>query len=201
MLSVEEKDTAVRQRDWLLEDIIPTMLNKSLKELEKSVELLTNSSKIDSLPLTQNETIKGFLTLNGTCINKAELIIKLPHQETAIKASIVGSVPYFLEQLQQTNNYLLLASDRVKSFKTPTNQQSTVGLLEDLYGYVNRALHALDYPNEASLFPYKVCHPKFFTPPLKQDTAIEFCIQDVFVTCNLYALDYQVKPNKTDSVV
>jgi hypothetical protein len=25
---------------------------------------------------------------------------------------------------------------------------------------VDYALHAFDYPNEASLFPYKVCHPK-----------------------------------------
>ncbi|PHZ11427.1 uncharacterized protein RHIMIDRAFT_244619 [Rhizopus microsporus ATCC 52813] len=76
-------------------------------------------------------------------------------------------------------------------------------LLEDLYKYVDHALHAFDYPNEASLFPYKVCHPK---PPLKQDTVIEFCVQDVFITCNIYTLDYSHtkhnnKLDKNSSVV
>lgn len=35
--------------------------------------------------------------------------------------------------------------------------------MEIMYRYVDRALHAFDYPSEASLFPYKVCHPKVRT--------------------------------------
>lgn len=31
---------------------------------------------------------------------------------------------------------------------------------------------------------------QFFSPPLKQDLVIEFCIQDVYIACNIYALDY-----------
>lgn len=97
-----------------------------------------------------------------------------------------------------------------------------------MYQYVDRALHAFDYPSEASLFPYKVCHPKvkcsqhsgtyivskliivceqkYFSPPLKQDLVIEFCVHDVFIACNAYALDYafskhNIKPENQNSVV
>ncbi|KAL9556867.1 hypothetical protein MBANPS3_001654 [Mucor bainieri] len=96
------------------------------------------------------------------------------------------------EKAQQAINYISLAMNRVEAFTTPSYKQATieVSLLEDMYQYVDRALHAFDYPNEALLFPYKVCHPKFFSPPLKQDLVIEFCIQDVYIACNIYALDY-----------
>ncbi|KAG1107406.1 hypothetical protein G6F42_016375 [Rhizopus arrhizus] len=110
----------------------------------------------------RNETIKGFITLTGSHITKAELQIKLAnyHQDSPIKATITNTVPYFLEQAQQAINYISLAMNRVEAFTMPSYKQATIELLEDMYQYVDRALHAFDYPNEALLFPYKVCHPK-----------------------------------------
>ncbi|KAI8638923.1 RAVE subunit 2/Rogdi [Parasitella parasitica] len=192
MHKTEENETAVKQKEWLLHDIIPPVLEKIKIQLEKSQTILTSQTKTDYLPLTQNETIKGFITLSGSHITKAELQIKLVnyHQDTPIKATITNEVPYFLEQAQQAINYISLAMNRVETFIMPSYKQATIELLEDMYQYVDRALHAFDYPNEAFLFPYKVCHPKFFSPPLKQDLVIEFCIQDVYIACNIYALDY-----------
>ncbi|ORE22541.1 hypothetical protein BCV71DRAFT_288008 [Rhizopus microsporus] len=206
MRTSEETVSALKQREWLLYDVIPMMLDRFLHELKHSQDLITGQSKADSLPLSHNDTIKGFLSLHGFYINKAELSIKLPHQEAQMKASIVASAPYFLEQLQRAHNYLSLAIDQVEGFSKPSDNQVTIELLEDLYKYVNHALHAFDYPNEASLFPYKVCHPKFFQPPLKQDTVIEFCVQDVFIACNIYTLDYSHtkhnnKLDKNNSIV
>ncbi|KAI9277408.1 Rogdi leucine zipper containing protein-domain-containing protein [Sporodiniella umbellata] len=197
ILDKEERATAMKERDWLLEDVIPDILYQSLDELVQSERWLTDADKVDSLPLTQNEAIKGLLVLNGWYINKAELSIYSVHQEGIFKTSIVPKTPYFLEQLQQTHHYIQLAIHLLRGFKKPVSKACIVELLEDVHNYVNRALHALDYPNPASLFPYKVCHPKCFVPPLKQDTVIEFCIQDVFITCNLYALDF-TKHNKQD---
>ncbi|KAI7885442.1 RAVE subunit 2/Rogdi [Mucor mucedo] len=191
MHTTEEHITAVKQREWLLHSVIPPMLKKLLSQLEKSQDILTSQTKIDSLPITQNDTIKGVITLTGSHITKAELQIKLPnYQDTPIKATIVNTTPYFLEQAQQATNYISLAINEIRTFIRPSYKQATIELLEAMYQYVDRALHAFDYPNEASLFPYKVCHPKFFSPSLKQDIAIEFCIHDVFITCNVYALDY-----------
>ncbi|KAI8381183.1 uncharacterized protein BYT42DRAFT_565610 [Radiomyces spectabilis] len=129
--------------------------------------------------------------LSGDYINKGELQIKLPnyHADTPIKATIAGSTPYFLEQVQQANNYLALARKQTEALEAPFAKQSIIALLDDVCQFVDRAQHAFDYPNEASLFPYKVCQPKFFNPPLKQDLVIEFCLNDVYVVCNVYALD------------
>ncbi|CEI93215.1 hypothetical protein RMCBS344292_07454 [Rhizopus microsporus] len=201
MRTSEETVSALKQREWLLYDVIPMMLDRFLHELKHSRDLITGQTKADSLPLSHNDTIKGFLSLHGFYINKAELSIKLPHQEAQMKASIVASAPYFLEQLQRAHNYLSLAIDQVEGFSKPSDNQVTIELLEDLYKYVNHALHAFDYPNEASLFPYK-----FFQPPLKQDTVIEFCVQDVFIACNIYTLDYSHtkhnnKLDKNNSIV
>ncbi|KAI8087653.1 RAVE subunit 2/Rogdi [Gilbertella persicaria] len=192
MHKTEEKETAVKQREWLLQDIIPLMLEKLKIRLQESKSILKSSTKSDSLPLVQNEAMKGFITVTGSFITKADLSIKMAnyHQESPIKASITDSVPYFLEQAQQATNYLSLAISRIHDYKAPSFKQTTIELLEDMYQFIDRALHAFDYPNEASLFPYKVCHPKFFSPPLKQELVIEFCIQDVFIVCNVYALDY-----------
>ncbi|KAI8090381.1 RAVE subunit 2/Rogdi [Thamnidium elegans] len=192
MHTVDEHNTAVKQREWLLHDVIPPMLEKIKTQLEKSQNILISQTKTDSLPITQNDTIKGFITLTGSHITKAELQIKLPnyHPDTPIKATIANTTPYFLEQAQQASNYISLALNEIQTFIKPSYKQATIELMEIMYRYVDRALHAFDYPNEASLFPYKVCHPKFFSPPLKQDIAIEFCIHDVFIACNVYALDY-----------
>ncbi|KAL0092748.1 RAVE subunit 2/Rogdi [Phycomyces blakesleeanus] len=158
---------------------------------------------MDSLPLTtsKNDSIKGLITLSGTHINTAELQIKLtPHQETAVKATIEETAPYFLEQAQQGRNYIGLATKRVRTMSEPLTKQAAVELLDDLCKLIDRARSSFEYPSEAALFPYKVCHPKYFSPPLKQDLVIEFFIQDVFIVCNVYCLDYNTtRGNKFSS--
>ncbi|KAI9006571.1 hypothetical protein CLU79DRAFT_780044 [Phycomyces nitens] len=82
----------------------------------------------------------------------------------------------------------------------PLTKQAAGELLDDLCGLIDRARQSFEYPSEAALFPYKVCHPKYFSPPLKQDLVIEFCIQDVFIVCNVYCLDYHgTRGNKFNS--
>ncbi|KAI8366853.1 Rogdi leucine zipper containing protein-domain-containing protein [Blakeslea trispora] len=186
-ITPEEKETAVnedkkRQKEWLLKDKIPPLLEKLQLRLS----------------FYRDETIKGVITVAGSYITKAELNIKFNnYQESVVKASISDTVPYFLEQAQQATNYLMLAIQRMNTFKMSSCKQTAIELLEDVYHLVDRALHAFDYPSEASLFPYKVCHPKltivyqkFFNPPLKQDLVVEFCIHNVFLICHVYALDY-----------
>ncbi|KAI9485582.1 MAG: RAVE subunit 2/Rogdi [Benjaminiella poitrasii] len=170
----------VNQKEWLLHDIIPPMLENLKIQLEYAFQTL------------RNDSIKGFITLTGSYITKAELQIKFAnyHPDSPIKATITNSVPYFLEQAQQATNYISLALNRIDTFMMPSYKQATIEFLEDMYQNIEHVLHAFIYPNEASLFPYKVCHPKFFNPPLKQDLVIEFCIQDVFIVCNVFALDY-----------
>ncbi|KAI8972739.1 RAVE subunit 2/Rogdi [Pilobolus umbonatus] len=187
----EEQQTASDQINWLLHSVIPPVLDRLRDQLTKCHTILTSQNKTDSLPLICNDTIKGFINLTGSYINKAELQIKLPHYyQDNTKATINNTVPYFLEQAQQSINYVSLAINRLQTFSKRSYKQATIELLADIYQYISHAIHAFDYPTEASLFPYKVCHPKYFSPPLKQDLIIEFCIHECHIACNVYALDY-----------
>ncbi|CDH50194.1 predicted protein [Lichtheimia corymbifera JMRC:FSU:9682] len=193
-------DSAMLQEQWLLQCIIPSALERLQCQLQNSLSILSkNNTKADSLPLSsaQNESLKGYITLQGAHISKAELSVRLSngsHQDMQLKASITSDMPYFLEQIQQGANYLMLAAERMATVDQHDHALvTTVELLEDVCQYVDRAELAFEYPNETELFPYKVCHPKYFTPSLREDVVIEFCVQDVYIVCNTFALDFRNK--------
>ncbi|ORY96328.1 Rogdi leucine zipper containing protein-domain-containing protein [Syncephalastrum racemosum] len=202
-------ETATLQRHWLLHDVLPSILENLQLRLNQCLGMLSQQqqAKTDALPLSsgQNESIKGLLTLNGPYITKAELQVRLPnyHQDTPVKIKITA--PIFLEQAQQGANYIALAAERMQQttdasakLQTPALKEAAVELFEDVCQYVQRALSAFEYPGEASLFPCKVCHPKYFEPPLSEDLVIEFCIHEIHVVCNIYALEF--KPGKPTDV-
>ncbi|KAI8069927.1 RAVE subunit 2/Rogdi [Gongronella butleri] len=191
-MQVCDHDQAMaRQRTWLLQTIQPGVLTQLTTHLEASLAIISDTSKIDALPLSsmQNESIKGYINFGGTGIQKGEIQVRLPnyHSDTPTRTSI--SMPYILEQAQQCKNYIILANNKVKSCQEITTKQHAVQFFDTMCRLMDCALHALDYPNESALFPYKVCHPKFFSPPLKQDLVIEFCINDVYLMCNVYAIE------------
>jgi hypothetical protein len=66
--------------------------------------------------------------------------------------------------------------------------------LEDVLKYVKQAQLAFSLPSEAKSFPYRVCQPKHFTPPLPEDLVVEICIDHIYILCNVYALDLQQQP-------
>ncbi|ORZ23216.1 RAVE subunit 2/Rogdi [Absidia repens] len=188
----ETLQVAEQERNWLLNEISPNALCKLKHHLEKCYTLLSATSKTDALPLstTQNEAIKGYISLGGCHINKAEIQVKLPnHHSEAIKATIASSTPYFLEQAQQCKNYLIMANKLVQDCYDSLSKQKAVALFDAVSKLIDRALHAFDYPNESMLFPEKVCHPNSFSPPLKQDLVVEFCINNVYIVCNVFAID------------
>ncbi|KAI7859854.1 Rogdi leucine zipper containing protein-domain-containing protein [Circinella umbellata] len=182
------------QEQWLLHEIMPTVLERLKSQLETSLNILSKQNKSDSLPLssTKNESLKGYISLNGPYITKAELTVRLAnHQDTQSKAMITPTYPYFLEQIQQGTNYMILAAECVMSIKPSLlTKQTMVELLETVRQYTDRAQLAFEYPNETELFPYKVCHPKHFTPPLKEDLVIEFCVQDIYIVCSTYGIKF-----------
>ncbi|KAI9301523.1 RAVE subunit 2/Rogdi [Cunninghamella echinulata] len=191
---IEVTKIAELERDWILKDILPTGLLNLKEHISKSLDILaTAPNKTDALALstTQNETIKGYVNFTGTYINKAEIQVRLPnfHPETPIKAIIQPTLPYFLEQAQQCKNYIILANKLIQEYQKPLSKQKAIEFFDSMCHLMDRALYALDYPNELTLFPYKVCHPKFFSPPLRQDLVVEFCINDVYIVCNVYAID------------
>ncbi|KAI7865921.1 Rogdi leucine zipper containing protein-domain-containing protein [Spinellus fusiger] len=193
----KEKETSICQRQWLLDDVMPLMLQQLQDHLQQCLYILSFQSKADALPLSsaKNETIKGVITLKGLYINSAELQIKSTHNAESIKVSIDSQTPYFLEQTQQGKNYIGLATRHLQTFQGALTKQSALQLLDTISHHVGRARLSL-LSSATTLFPYKVCHSKSFSPPLRQDLVIEFYIQDVCVVCNVYWLDYSTRMNK-----
>ncbi|ORX57962.1 hypothetical protein DM01DRAFT_1405637 [Hesseltinella vesiculosa] len=197
----KDAQAITNQQTWLLASVLPSVLGELETHLETCLTLFTDT-KLDALPLssTQNESIKGYINFSGTTIQKADIQVRLgnAHWDTSVRAMIQPTTPYFLEQAQQCKNYLQLAFNKVKKHQGLNSKHHAIQFFDAMCQLMDCALHALDYPNESSLFPYKVCHPKFFTPPLKQDLIIEFCISDVYLICNVFGLDQSTNSIKWD---
>ncbi|KAI8099596.1 RAVE subunit 2/Rogdi [Halteromyces radiatus] len=199
-LQHEIVSVAEKERNWLLE-ILPGVLIKLKHHLDKSYSLLSTVNKADALPLstTQNETIKGYINLSGCHLNKAEIQVRLANYHAEpIKATILPSSPYFLEQVQQCKNYIILANKHIQECHEPLSKPKAVAFLDAMCQLMDHALHALDYPNESMLFPGKVCHTNLFNPPLKNDLVIEFFINGVFIVCNVLAITHHSRNMKLD---
>ncbi|KAI8140837.1 RAVE subunit 2/Rogdi [Fennellomyces sp. T-0311] len=200
-----KNDTTMSQEQWLLHSIMPSVLERLTSQLETSLNILSKHSKTDSLPLSsaKNESLKGYISLSGPYITKAELSVRLAnHQDTQSKTTITPAYPYFLEQIQQGTNYMILAAECIMLSKPSLlTKQTMVELLETVCQYTDRARLAFEYPSESELFPYKVCQPKHFTPPLKEDLVIEFCVQDIYVVCNTYGLKFAAHHNDAQACV
>ncbi|CAO3624474.1 unnamed protein product [Cunninghamella blakesleeana] len=199
---IEVAKIAELERDWILNNVLPTGLLKLKDNISKSLDILSTSpNKTDALALstTQNEAIKGYVNFTGTHINKAEIQVRLPnfHPETPLKAIIQPNIPYFLEQAQQCKNYITLANKLIQEYQKPLSKKKAVEFFDSMCHLMDRALYALDYPNELTLFPNKVCHEKSFSPPLRKDLVVEFCISDIYIVCNVYAIDNNESTSRT----
>ncbi|CAO3669026.1 unnamed protein product [Umbelopsis ramanniana] len=153
----------------------------------------TCERKCDSLVLSSlsNETLKGVISLLGTKIIKGDLQIRLPnyHRDSQIKACISENNPYHLEQARNCQNYTQLAIDLIDCHPGISSICSVSNFLEDILKYVKQAQMAFNSPSEAKSFPYRVCQPKHFTPPLPEDLVVEISIDHIHVLCNVYALE------------
>jgi len=125
------------------------------------------------------------------------LQIKLPnyHRESQIKACISESNPYHLEQARNCQNYTWLAIDLIERNSGLTSLCNMSNFLKDVLKYVKQAQLAFCLPSEAKSFPYRVCQPKHFTPPLPEDLVVEICIDRIYIVCHVYALDLQLQPS------
>ncbi|CAM0141397.1 unnamed protein product [Umbelopsis sp. WA50703] len=136
-----------------------------------------------------NETLKGVISLCGTQIIKGDLQIKLPNYHSQIKVGISESNPYHLEQAKHCQNYVHLAIDLIERTPTPTSIASVSNHLANILKLVKQAQLAFNVLSEAKSFPYRVCQPRHFSPPLPEDLVVEISIDRIHILCNVFGLE------------
>ncbi|RUS32003.1 hypothetical protein BC938DRAFT_476512 [Jimgerdemannia flammicorona] len=194
---------------WLLTVDLPPTLANICTELTRCVKASASgaqdpNTKPGTLALSSvnNDSLKGYITINGSQIVKGELTIKLPNYNRGnpFKTNLVASKPYPLDQAQHAKNYTLLALKALESYTQPYSKQDAVEATDILLKYVNWARSALTHASVEKLFPYKVCDSSLFTPELPDDLVVEFFISDAFVVCSISALQYHASMPTTSAV-
>ncbi|KAF9978255.1 hypothetical protein BGZ73_003062 [Actinomortierella ambigua] len=145
-----------------------------------------------------------------------------PNQlSTSFKTPGVWTQPYFLEQIKDIQNHLAQALFPLEDFWTlasfssssspasPTSSScpktscspprsielpAVQTLLQHLQRHLRGAIENLARPSREKLYPFRVCDPKIFTPPLSEDFVLEFYIRDAKVVCAAYALQLSSPP-------
>ncbi|CAH1768363.1 1316_t:CDS:10, partial [Entrophospora sp. SA101] len=196
----KERDILAKELDWLLNSQIPGLLeslNKGLKKCElliKSPEnydfLSTSTLAISSI---NTDTLKGFVTLDGSDIIKGELQIKLPsyNRGNFIKVTINSNKSYFIEQLGDAQNYIALALDELNTSKRTSTKENACQLLEKIFKYIQNSHVSLNHTNEERLFPYKICDSRIFNS-LPEDLVVQFHVEGSYIITSVYLLQYHL---------
>ncbi|KAG0224341.1 hypothetical protein BGW42_005177 [Actinomortierella wolfii] len=98
-------------------------------------------------------------------------------------------------QQQQQPASSSLSSPSVETSPPPPIELSAVQtLLQLLQRHLRGAIENLARPSKEKLYPFRVCDPKIFAPPLNEDFILEFYIRDSKVVCAAYALQLSTPP-------
>ncbi|CAG8570105.1 9906_t:CDS:10 [Paraglomus occultum] len=192
-----EKETLARELQWLLDTELPPViqdLEKALKKCDSMMKNENEESVRSTLAITSSnsDALKGYIMSSGSNIYKGELQIKLPNYNRGnlVKATINSQKPYFIDQLGDAQNYLILTLDLLESSHVPYTKQSAMELLNDVIKYVSKSRSALTSANEGNLFPYKICESQVFNSALPDDLVIEFHVEGAEIVTSVYALQY-----------
>ncbi|CAG8587407.1 4802_t:CDS:10 [Paraglomus brasilianum] len=194
----KEKETSARELQWLLNTELPPVIQDLEKALKKCYSMMKNENEVESVRSTlaitssNSDALKGYIMSSGSNIYKGELQIKLPNYNRGnmVKATINSEKPYFIDQLGDAQNYLVLTLDLLASSHLPYTKQSAIELLNDVSKYVSKSRSALTNVNEGNLFPYKICESQVFNSALPDDLAVEFHVEGAEIVTSVYVLQY-----------
>jgi len=137
-----------------------------------------------TFPLTTSgDILKGFVTLNGNSIVKADLTIKFSRWNNGkpFQTSLAPAAPYVLNQIQNSRNYVHLAVSELDNFTRDCDQdytrENSRRLLNSISVNLKRAMDAVVYtnPNQKYSEVMFVSRSSFY-PTLPSDLSIGFSI-------------------------
>ncbi|CAG8579764.1 2111_t:CDS:2, partial [Acaulospora colombiana] len=130
----KEEDAMARELEWLLVSQLPHALYDLKKGLKKCEAIMKSPEHDDSLgtnvliifELCSNDSLKGYVTLDGSDIIKGELQVKFPNYNRGnlVKLTIHSKNPYFIEQLVDAQNYITLALNALECSSQACTKES-----------------------------------------------------------------------------
>ncbi|CAI2164049.1 10831_t:CDS:2, partial [Funneliformis geosporum] len=205
----KEQETLARELDWLLVSQLPTALSEIKKGLKKCEAIMKSPEHDDSLGTStlaissnNSDSLKGYITLDGSDIIKGELSVKLSnyHRGNLIKLNINSKKPYFIEQLVDAQNYLTLALDSLENTNKDLTKESARELLDSVLIYILSSRSVLVCAHEEKLFPYKICDPQMFGTAIPEELVIQFHVEGSNVISSVYGLQYH-SPKKNGGLL
>ncbi|KAI9005609.1 hypothetical protein DFJ74DRAFT_712648 [Hyaloraphidium curvatum] len=160
-----ELDGLNRELQLLLQTTVPTLIVQLTNLLKASMDIAKDASGSTVLAVSSSNTdaLKGFVTVNGTMITKAEIKLKMPQYKSQLP-------PYNLAR-----------------------QLTLVQELTKLLDNVKRAKLSISRLDEKATFPQKECDTKAFNPELPDDLIIEFYVNRSSIVVSAIALHSQNK--------
>ncbi|CAG8635013.1 3789_t:CDS:10, partial [Ambispora leptoticha] len=203
----KELDTLTRETEWLLNSQIPNVvldLKRGLKvnnpdNTNKNLDSEFSGNSTLAISSNNNDSLKGYVTLNGSEIIKGELQIKLHNYNRGnlIKFSISPLKPFFVEQIGDAQNYIKVALDTLDSTHEPFTKLSAIEMFETTLKYITNSRNAFININEEKNFPYKTCDAQMFDSSLPEGIAIDFRIEGFEIVTSVYAFQFQAGATTT----
>ncbi|CAG8481790.1 8246_t:CDS:10 [Acaulospora morrowiae] len=195
----KEEDVLARELEWLLVSQLPNAFYDLKKGLKKCETIMKSPEHDDSLGTStlvissnNSDSLKGYITLDGSDIIKGELQVKFPNYNRGnlIKLTIHSKKPYFIEQLVDAQNYITLALNALECSSQACAKESASELLGNVLEYISHSRSALNYVSQEKLFPYKICDPQMFSSNLPEDLVVQFHVEGSYIVNSVYALQF-----------
>ncbi|KAJ1651987.1 hypothetical protein IWQ61_007569 [Dispira simplex] len=189
-----ELETQLSERQWLLGRQLPAVLQEITLQIRMALlamgDTFEDGSKEKSsggstlaISSPNHDNVKGFVSIFGKHITKADVQISLPkqHKIHPVHAKIQPHTsPVLLTQVQDTTNYLHLIVELIEDFPTQLSVCQALTGLSDLGDLLQRTRECF-YPDSGRQdFRYLVHR---FLPALPENLGVEFFINgENFVT-------------------
>ncbi|KAJ1971492.1 hypothetical protein H4R35_005228 [Dimargaris xerosporica] len=195
---VEEELRALKSEEtWFLEQEVAAVLDEikvhiqlallALGESLQGQEFESSAGSTLALSSPSNESIKGFVSIFGSQINKGELRIVLPkHLKTkAYDVKIDPGHPVVLAQIQDTVNYLHMALEFLATECRPGSVIQAQEFMQDLLGCLRKAELFFAQPlTNAIQFPVDVPNS-----PLPENIILELFINRTNFVAKVHVLE------------
>ncbi|KAI8802315.1 RAVE subunit 2/Rogdi [Cladochytrium replicatum] len=214
----EKEELALRaELDWLFANEVPAAMEELVELLNAGLQACIPSGEtggattlavstpkfvpfrydpptlinISNITLSSDQ-LKGFVTVNGGNLVRADLNVKFTHYNRGnpIKVSVAPTRPYPLPQIQTARNCFVVALDAVSSQPHPSHSRRDLKeLLSKLVLLSKQAQEALATLDEKYMFPNVECDPTSFTPEIAEDLVVQFSVHRTTIVASIVGLN------------
>lgn len=202
----------IKQRlefEWLLREHVPKVLvqlSNILQECLKCLKLShvnpegpTGETQGDVKPQdyfilsSPNDTLKGYVAVEGENISKADFKFKLPKiSSSGFSVSVRDRSPWKLKQIQDAINYLQLAVEKVEETKVNCSFSSgkeVSKVIDEVTNFLTKGKSRLSLPEKTTVLDMLTSgNQRVFKPGMPDEVVAYFCVNGDKLLLSVYTL-------------